>query len=91
MRIAAPAPRAIPSRSAVHVVPSLFRADELLRQAFANPRDPRSNEYKAGVLAALRYRIEGAPIAIPYRLGTAPADAFFSGLDEGHRIARREA
>jgi hypothetical protein len=37
--------------------------DALFQVAFSMPRDPRSAEYKAGVRAALAYRIEGKHIA----------------------------
>ncbi len=64
-------------------------AGEILRAAFAAPRDPRSPEYKDGVLAALGYRLgESAHVRCPYPAGTAQADAFFAGTDEGHRLAR---
>lgn len=63
-------------------------AQELYAKAFTGPRDPRSDEYKAGVRAALLYRLDGREIKCPYQMGTAQADAFYSGLDEGHRIFR---
>jgi len=62
--------------------------DELMTQAFSTPRDQRSPEYKAGVRAALDYRINGKRMSLPFRMGTAAADAYFSGTDEGHRIWR---
>jgi hypothetical protein len=43
----------------------------------------RSKEYKAGVLALLRRRIDGVPIKCPYLEGTASFDAFYSGIEEG--------
>lgn len=64
--------------------------DELMAEAFSVFRDPRSPEYKAGVRAALAYRIEGTRIKCPYQMGTAAADAFLSGTDEGHSIWRLE-
>ncbi|HEU0201844.1 MAG TPA: hypothetical protein VFR86_15600 [Burkholderiaceae bacterium] len=67
---------------------ALSTAQKLLAEAFTRPRDPRSNEYKAGVRAALEFRLAGVAIDIPYPLGTAQADAFFSGLQEGHAIWR---
>lgn len=45
---------------------------------------PHSAAYRSGMLAALRYRLQGVHIDIPYRPGTAEADAFFSGVDRGH-------
>jgi hypothetical protein len=65
--------------------------DQLHTAAFDRPRDPRSAEYKAGVRAALEFRIEGAPIARPYPAGTAQDDAFDGGLAEGHAIWRAAA
>ncbi|SEO65147.1 hypothetical protein [Nitrosovibrio sp. Nv6] len=63
--------------------------DEFMIEAFGQPRDPRSPEYKIGVWAALEYRVNGKKTAFPYVLGTAAADAYFSGMDEGHRIWRQ--
>lgn len=58
----------------------------LYAAAFDIPRDPRSLAYKRGVLAVFRLRVEGIRIeGGPYRRGTAEADAFHSGTDEGHR------
>ncbi|RJF96918.1 hypothetical protein D3870_21360 [Noviherbaspirillum cavernae] len=62
--------------------------DELMTQAFSVPRDPRSTEYKAGVRAALDYRLNGKKMLAPFRIGTTAADAYFAGTDEGHRIWR---
>jgi hypothetical protein len=63
-------------------------ADQLFAAAFNTPRDARSPEYKAGVLAALHRRIDGVRAPNPYPLGTAAADAFWAGVDEGYRIYR---
>lgn len=64
-------------------------ADQLFSQAFAGPRDPRSVEYKAGVRAALQFRIDGTAITRPYPIGSAGDDAFDGGLAEGHALWRR--
>lgn len=61
---------------------------DLMEKAFAPGRDPRSQEYKQGVLSILRLRIDGVRRALPYEIGTAQADAYFAGQDEGHRIWR---
>lgn len=66
----------------------MLSSQKLFEEAFKGPRDPRSDEYRCGVLAALRFRCEGLRIGLPYRVGTAQADAFFSGVDEGHRLWR---
>ncbi len=63
-------------------------AQFLFDKAFSTPRTPRSDAYKVGLLAALRYRLDGARIACPYRMGTAEADAFHAGVNEGHALAR---
>lgn len=62
----------------------------LYDEAFApeNYRDPRSQAYKDGVMAALRFRageIKSLKGIDHYELGTAEADAWYAGLDEGHR------
>ncbi|SAL07224.1 hypothetical protein AWB78_08482 [Caballeronia calidae] len=63
--------------------------DELMRRAFDAPRDPTSPEYKAGVRSILNLRVGGIPVPLPYELGTAQADAYFAGQNEGHRIWRK--
>ena len=66
-------------------------ARTLFARAFHATRTPRSPAYREGVLVALRFRLgELAAIRCPYAAGTAEADAFHSGVDEGHAIARRE-
>ena len=64
-------------------------AQTLFRQAFPATREPRSEAYKAGVLAAIKFRLgEAEHIDCPYRAGSVWADAFHAGADEGHVIAR---
>jgi hypothetical protein len=60
--------------------------DELMAEAFAPGCDPRSNEYKRGVRAMLERKINGKTIPLPYDPGTAQADAYMAGWDEGRRI-----
>lgn len=62
--------------------------DHLFHEAFSKPRDSRSPEYKAGVRAALAFRIEGKRIPQLYQPGTAQDDAYHAGLIEGHGIWR---
>ncbi|AXA93575.1 hypothetical protein [Massilia sp. YMA4] len=62
--------------------------DHLYQKAFSSTRDPRSPEYKAGVRAALSYRIDGVRIPQPYQAGTAQDDAYHAGQLEGHAIWR---
>jgi hypothetical protein len=67
----------------------MSEATDIFDAAFSRPRDARSRPYKYGVLAALRFRMrEITEIPFPYEAGSAEADAYFSGLDEGHSLAR---
>jgi hypothetical protein len=67
----------------------MSKATELFEEAFRGPRDPRSDEYKAGVLSCLMFRFgEVDSVTCPYPLGTASADAYFAGCSEGHTIYR---
>jgi hypothetical protein len=63
----------------------------LFTAAFSTPRQPRSPEYKAGALALLRFKCGQAARCdeCPHPHGTAAADAWYSGLSEGHSIFRR--
>lgn len=64
-------------------------AQYVFAQAFPSYREARSNEYKSGVLEALRYRFgEIDRMQCPFGSGTAQADAWHAGTDEGHRRAR---
>jgi len=63
--------------------------DRLYSAAFDIPRDPRSDEYKAGVRAVLKFRIDGTPISRPFKIGSAQDDAYYAGHAEGHAIWRR--
>jgi hypothetical protein len=69
-------------------VASGLSVDQLMQAAFYNGRTPRSAEYKAGTRMALEHRIERIDIVPPYEAGTAAADAFFAGLDEGKCVWR---
>jgi len=64
------------------------QVETLFRAAFDGPRDPRSTPYKAGVRAALAYRIDGTGFPHPYQPGTAEDDAYYAGIAEGHAIGR---
>ncbi len=60
--------------------------DELMREIFERPRDPRSDEYKAGVRAVLDWRINAIPVKCPFA-ALVQQDAFYAGCQEGHRRA----
>ena len=64
------------------------QVETLFRAAFDTPRDPRSTPYKAGVHAALAFRIDGTGLPHPYQPGTAEDDAYYAGIAEGHAIWR---
>lgn len=63
---------------------------EIYAAAFAAPRDPRSAAYKRGVLDGLKAKLERHVPMLPYNMGTAEADAYFSGISEGRALADRE-
>lgn len=69
-------------------------AQQMFDEAFASGsgRDPRSDEYKAGALAALQNRtgedIRPLSRRCPYPLGTAQADAWYSGVGSGLFVYR---
>lgn len=68
----------------------MSKAYEIFDEAFSKPRDPRSDEYRHGVIDILKFRLREANEAFgkhQYKLGTAQADAYFAGCDEGHRLA----
>lgn len=70
----------------------MTRANAVFAAAFNGRRTPRSDAYKAGVMAVLKYRLEDVPIGpMPYAVPSAEADAYWSGADEGHRLAREAA
>ena len=69
----------------------VLSVDQLYQTAFYNGRTPRSQEYKAGARMALEHRIERKDFDMPYQVGTAAADAFFAGIEEGKTIWRKAA
>lgn len=62
--------------------------DRLIMDAFAPAlsRLERSPEYVNGVRALLLQQFIGKPLACLYTPGTAAADAFFAGVEEGRAI-----
>lgn len=64
------------------------KADRLFTEAFREYRDPRSQAYKDGVLAGIRSGLGITKPKLPFTVGTAEADAWFSGVIEGRRIAK---
>lgn len=67
-----------------------MKAYEIFDEAFSKPRDQRSDEYKHGVIDILKFRLRETNEAFgirQYAIGTAQADAYLAGCDEGHRLA----
>lgn len=61
--------------------------DELMAEAFSSSREPRSGAYKAGVRALLQSRSGRSPApTCPFGRGTAEADAFWAGAEQGKAI-----
>lgn len=65
---------------------ALSLVETLMRAAFERARDPRSEAYKLGASELLKNRTMGVPYRCPFKAGTAEADAFWSGGDEGRAI-----
>lgn len=63
-------------------------AQQVFDKAFQPGRTPRSDAYKRGVLDCLRVRLDGLQHLIcPYEEGTAEADAYFAGAEEGKALS----
>lgn len=62
--------------------------NQLIEEAFAPSlkRLERSPEYVNGARALLLQQVIGKPLACLYLQGTAAADAFFAGVEEGRSI-----
>jgi hypothetical protein len=54
-------------------------ANQLFNKAFHSTRDPRSEAYRAGVMATLNFKESGSKLKHPYELGSAKSDAWFAG------------
>lgn len=68
-----------------------IRVQQLLSAAFSPGllRLGRSTAFKTGVEHGL-YMGFGRDMALPFAIGTAEADAYLAGLEEGRSIATRE-
>lgn len=71
--------------------PIQSQIDAMMAATFHAGRDPRSEEYKAGVRALLTQRLTKNQVPFPYEIGTAGADAYFAGIDEGFVVWERYA
>ena len=59
------------------------RLDQLMGEIFFPGRSARSPEYQAGCRAALSQRLAGITLSNQHAAGTAAADAWWAGWDEG--------
>jgi hypothetical protein len=57
-------------------------AKEIWEGRFNSPSSPRSDAYKSGFLAGLKFILGECRTRQPYRMGTAEADAWYGGNDE---------
>lgn len=58
---------------------------QLLDTRFATG-SPRSAEYQAGTRALLEHRALGHALVLPHTVGTAQADAWFAGVEDGKAL-----
>jgi hypothetical protein len=78
----------MPAREVPHFGPEDI-ADALLADAFPVNRAVKSVQYITGARAVLMNRLAGKPMEMPYRPGTASADAWEAGKAEGKCIAKK--
>lgn len=83
-------PTSSPAASSAHNTPGQL-VNQLIEDAFATAimRNERSPEYVNGARALLLQQVIGKPLACLYLHGTAAADAFFAGVEEGRSIYAR--
>lgn len=62
--------------------------NSLMEWLFRPGRDPRSVAYRAGVSDMLLHRLCKQPLKQPYTVGTAEADAWWAGNEEGRHAIR---
>ncbi|MER2623559.1 MAG: hypothetical protein ABTS22_06435 [Accumulibacter sp.] len=62
------------------------RAVRIIDEAFPRHGTPRSDVFKAGASALLKYLLAGTPVRCPYEPGTVEYDAFYAGVESGKKI-----
>ncbi|MFY9327829.1 MAG: hypothetical protein WAO76_07400 [Georgfuchsia sp.] len=63
---------------------------KMMATRFCRGTTQRSEAYQRGVLHILQAEVDGtARTRLPYAVGTAEADAYWAGGDEGHHLARK--
>jgi len=79
------------SRQFQHVPGMVYRAaytPESIAAAALATGTARSAEYRAGLLAVLKFKMRGERIHCPYKAGTAQFDAYFAGNAHGFDVYR---
>lgn len=85
--------KAVPARTAdgMSALTLGRSAQQLFDAAFSRERQPRSQVYKDGVMAALVFHETGQKAVLcPHPEGSVEYDAFFAGVVEGHQIYRSD-
>lgn len=62
--------------------------NRLIAAAFDVPRDPRSAAYRDGARSLLLFKLVDKALKNPFEAGTAHADAWWAGKDEGMSILK---
>ena len=62
------------------------RAERIVESAFPQHGTPRSDVFKSGAAAILKYMLAGRPVLCPHDPGTVEHDAFYAGVDAGKKI-----
>jgi len=63
-------------------------ATEIHARLFDRPREPRSQAYKDGALAAIRFYLDDEGSPVQYEPGTPESDAWLAGYAEGRDACR---
>lgn len=70
----------------------MMSAQNIFEKAFSPTSTPRSRAFKEGVLDTLKFRLGETKVhpgkKPKYPIGSAEQDAYWSGCDEGHHLAR---
>ncbi len=72
--------------SEAEIVAECARADRIVEEAFPTHGTPRSEVFKKGAAAILKYLLVGQPVLCFYDTATVEHDAFYAGVDAGKRI-----
>ena len=60
----------------------------MMAEAFFKARHPRSDEYRNGARDLLLLKLVEKPLKNPFTPGTAQADAWWAGVEEGKTIMK---